>query len=118
MSEYLRKRPSGPTFSQKGLAGYQLPILDSSFEAYEVYVEQGHDNYIVSKRITHTYFVIEGSGIFNIDGEKIEVEKEDLIEVPPQVEYTYTGKMRLLLFMTPPWFEGNEIVTKPNPDVK
>ncbi len=40
-----------------------------------------------------------------------------MIEVPPQVEYVYSGKMKLLLIMSPPWFKGNETITKKNPSV-
>ena len=55
---------------------------------------------------------------FDIDNQKHEVSPGSFIEVPPNVEYTYSGQMKLLLIMSPPWFEGNEEITKPNPDVK
>jgi hypothetical protein len=40
-----------------------------------------------------------------------------LIEVPPHLEYSYSGAMKLLLIGTPRWSMGNERMTKKNPDV-
>lgn len=40
-----------------------------------------------------------------------------LVEVPPNVEYSYSGTMKLLLIGNPRWFKGNEEITKRNPDV-
>jgi hypothetical protein len=40
-----------------------------------------------------------------------------LVEVPPNIEYSYSGSMKLLLIGNPRWFKGNEEVTKKNPDV-
>jgi hypothetical protein len=37
--------------------------------------------------------------------------------VPPGVEYSYSGSMKLLLVSYPRWFEGNERMTRNNPDV-
>ena len=40
-----------------------------------------------------------------------------LVEVPPKVEYSYSGTMKLLAISKPRWFSGNDTVTKWNPDV-
>ena len=87
-------------------------------EVYFVDVKQGHDTYFISKKCTHTYYVIEGEGFFDIDGSRHEAKGGMLFEVPPNVEYTYSGKMKLLLIMNPPWFRGNEEITKKNPSVE
>ena len=92
-------------------------IFDKDFEIYLVDVKEGHDNFIISKKITHVYYILEGEGSFEVDGEKTEVKSGVLVEVPRNVEYAYSGKMKLLLFMSPPWFEGNEDITKKNPNV-
>lgn len=115
---YKKSLPIEPTFSQKGLDGFRFPLDDRDFEVYLVEVKQGHDNYIISKKITHVYYILGGEGSFDVGGEKYDVKEGSFIEVPPNVEYAYSGKMKLLLIMKPPWFEGNEEVTRPNPDVK
>ena len=38
-------------------------------------------------------------------------------EVPPKVEYCYSGKMKLIAVSKPRWFSGNDTYTKWNPDV-
>ncbi|OGY23886.1 MAG: hypothetical protein A2172_05125 [Candidatus Woykebacteria bacterium RBG_13_40_15] len=111
---YIKDKPKKPTFSQSGLDGYQFPLENKEIEVYFVDVAKGHDNYIVSKKITHVYYIFEGKGFFDINGEKYDVTPGELIEVPPNVEYAYSGSMKLLLIMTPSWFEGNEMITKRN----
>jgi mannose-6-phosphate isomerase-like protein (cupin superfamily) len=68
--------------------------------------------------VFHIYFALGGKGFFDINTKKIKVKQNSYIEVPPKVEYTYTGKMKLLLIMNPPWFKGNEKATRRNPIVK
>ena len=78
---------------------------------------EGHDTFIVSRRIPRVYYVLSGSGIFTIDDCKYDVSSGMLVEVPPKVEYSYSGKMKLVGFCTPRWFYGNDRHTKWNPDV-
>ena len=111
------KKPKTPSFSQQGLKGYKFDVQNESFEIYEVDVEKGHDTYFISKEITHIYYIIEGQGGFNIGGTEYPVVAGSLVEVTSGVEYTYTGKMKILLMVSPPWFEGNEEVTKKNENV-
>ena len=115
---YVKEIPEKPSYSQKGLDGYKFPLANREVEIYFVDVKKGHDTYIISKKITHIYYILEGSGFFDIDGKRIDVKTGMLIEVPPNVEYTYSGKMKLLLIMNPPWFKGNEIITRKNPAVE
>lgn len=117
MSGHIFVKPSEPTYIQKGLNGYQFPITNKEVEVYFVNVEKGHDNYIISKKITHMYYIIEGDGTFDITGEKHIIREGMFVEVPPNLEYTFSGTMKLILIMFPPWFEGNEEITRNNPDV-
>lgn len=118
MATYLKKLSQKATFTQKGLKGYMFPLVDKELETYFVDVKNGHDTYIISKKCTHIYYVLKGSGFFILNKKKVSVKVGALIEVPPKIEYTYSGKMQLLLIMTPPWFQGNETSTRKNPAVK
>jgi mannose-6-phosphate isomerase-like protein (cupin superfamily) len=118
MPNYIRRKPKKPSFSQKGLDGYGFPLSNKKMEVNFVNVREGHDNFIISKKITHIYYILRGKGFFNIKGKRYTVRPGMLIEVPPNVEYVYSGRMKLLLIMNPPWFKGNEIITKKNPFVK
>ena len=117
MSNFIIDKSNEPTFSQEGLKGFQFPLKNKDIETYYVDVTNGHDNFIISKRITHIYYVISGQGYFTINNKKYDVNEGSLIEVPPNIEYTYSGKMKLLLIMNPPWSKGNETITKKNPSV-
>jgi mannose-6-phosphate isomerase-like protein (cupin superfamily) len=114
----IKEKPDKPSFSQKGLNGFKFNLENKDVEVSIMNVEIGHETYFISKKCWHIYYIIEGEGIFEINGKKIEVKKDMLIEVPPKIEYTYTGKMKLLLIMNPPWFEGNEEHIRKNPAVE
>jgi chemotaxis methyl-accepting protein methylase len=115
---YTYSRPTSVSFAGKGLIGYTFgPLNQKDLEIYYVESEKGHDTFMVSTRITRTYYVLSGSGHFTIDNERYPVGAGVLVEVPPRVEYSYSGKMTLLSFSIPRWFRGNDIFTKLNPDV-
>jgi hypothetical protein len=115
---YTLTIPSSPSFALKGLKGYQFePLINQELDIYFVDVEKGHDTFIISKKLTRIYYILEGKGYFTIENKKYDVEPGMLIEVPPNIEYSYSGTMKLLLISNPRWFRGNEEVTKKNPDV-
>ena len=109
---------SSPSFALKGMAGYEFRSLKHQDIAVHLLdVHEGHDTYIISKALTRFYYIIEGTGVFTIDNQKYDVASGLLVEVPPGVEYSYSGSMKILLVSHPRWFEGNERTTRKNPDV-
>jgi len=115
---YVYTLPTSVSFTGKGLLGYTFgPLKQDDLEIYYVEVEKGHDVFMVSKKITRTYYILEGNGYFTIDGCEYQVAPGMLVEVPPKVEYCYSGKMKLLALSKPRWFSGNDTFTKWNPDV-
>ena len=115
---YIVTIPSSPSFALKGLKGYQFgPLKNQALDLYFVDVEKGHDTFIISKTITRIYYILEGKGYFTIENQIYNVEPGMRIEVPPNVEYSYSGTMKLILISNPRWYKGNEEETKKNPDV-
>jgi chemotaxis methyl-accepting protein methylase/quercetin dioxygenase-like cupin family protein len=115
---YLHSLPSSVSFTGKGLLGYTFgPLRQKNLEVYYIEVEKGHDVFMISKKITRTYYVLSGAGYFTIGDRKYDVVPGVLVEVPPKVEYCYSGKMKLLAVSRPRWFSGNDTFTKWNPDV-
>src|SRR5215831_12498300 len=105
---YTHSLPALPSFDGKGLFGYTFgPLKQKDLEIYYIEVETGHDAFMVSKKITRTYYIINGNGYFTIDNRRYGVSSGMLVEVPPKVEYSYSGKMRLLAVPKPRWFSGN-----------
>jgi mannose-6-phosphate isomerase-like protein (cupin superfamily)/SAM-dependent methyltransferase len=115
---YTHLLPLLPSFDGEGLFGYTFgPLRQKDLEIYYIEVEKGHDTFMVSKRITRTYYVLSGTGFFTIDNRRHDVRSGMLVEVPPKVEYSYSGKMKLIGISRPRWFNGNDRHTKWNPDV-
>jgi chemotaxis methyl-accepting protein methylase len=115
---YTHSLPNLPSFEGKGLFGYTFgPLQQKDIEIYYIDVDGGHDTFMVSKRITRTYYVLSGNGYFTIGGRRYDTDTGMLVEVPPNVEYSYSGKMKLIGISKPRWFEGNDTHTKWNPDV-
>jgi SAM-dependent methyltransferase len=115
---YIYSLPASTSFTGKGLLGYTFgPLKCRDLEVYYVEVEKGHDVFMVSKKITRIYYVLSGSGYFTIGDHKHDVSPGELVEVPPKIEYCYSGRMKLLAFSKPRWFRGNDTFTKWNPDV-
>ena len=115
---YVLAASSSPSFVLKGLAGYEFqPLKDQEFAIHLVDVHDGHDTFIISKALTRLYYIIEGRGVFTINSQKYDVTPGLLVEVPPGVEYSYSGSMKIFLVSHPRWFEGNERTTRMNPDV-
>jgi mannose-6-phosphate isomerase-like protein (cupin superfamily) len=109
---------SSPSFVMEGLTGYEFqPLKDQDFAVHLVDVHKGHDTFQISKVLTRIYYIIEGKGVFTIDNQGYDVASGLLVEVPPGVEYSYSGSMKMLLVSHPRWFEGNERTTRKNPDV-
>jgi SAM-dependent methyltransferase/mannose-6-phosphate isomerase-like protein (cupin superfamily) len=117
--EYVYTLPSSASFGGMGLVGYNFPPLlrQRDLEVYYIDVQKGHDTFMVSRKITRTYYILSGSGYFTIANRRYDVGPGMLVEVPPKVEYSYSGQMKLIALSRPRWFNGNDIHTRWNPDV-
>jgi len=115
---YIYSLPTAVSFTGKGLLGYSFgPLQQKDLEVYYIEVKKGHDFYMISKSITRTYYVLSGNGYFTINDHKYDVSRGMIIEVPPKLEYCYSGTMTLLGLSKPRWFQGNDTFTRWNPDV-
>ena len=115
---YIYSLPTLTSFEVEGLFGYTFgPLKQQDLEIYYIEVEKGHDTFMVSKKVTRTYYILCGNGYFTIDDRRYDVGPGMLVEVPPKVEYSYSGKMKLIALSKPRWFGGNDTHTKWNPDV-
>jgi hypothetical protein len=115
---YTYTLPKLTSFTGTGLHGYTFgPLRQRDLDVYYIESEQGHDTFMVSKKITRTYYVLAGHGYFTIDSQRYDVGPGLLVEVPPRVEYSYSGKMTLIAFARPRWFSRNDTHTRWNPDV-
>jgi chemotaxis methyl-accepting protein methylase len=117
-SSYTYALPRKATFEGKGLQGYTFgPLRQKDVEVLYVESERGHDTFLISRKVSRTYYILDGNGYFTVDDERHHVSIGMLVEIPPGVEYSYSGKMTLLVFCKPLWSRGNDIFTKWNTDV-
>jgi SAM-dependent methyltransferase len=115
--QYTHSLPATPSFDGKGLFGYTFgPLQQTDVDVYYVVVRGGHDTFMLSEKITRIYYVLDGIGHFTIDNYKYDVSSGMLIEVPPKVEFSYSGHMKLVVFARPRWFACNDTHTKWNRD--
>ena len=73
---------------------------------------KGHDFYSYDKESTSTYFILDGTGIFEIDGVESPVSTGDIITVPNKHIFYYSGKMKMIERMTPNFKEDNVVVVE------
>jgi SAM-dependent methyltransferase len=115
---YIHTLPSSASFTGKGLLGYTFgPLNKKDLEIYYIQVYKGHDTFMISRKITRLYYVIGGAGYFTIESQRYDVSVGCLVEVPPKVEYCYSGAMTMIGVSVPRWFSGNDVMTRWNPDV-
>lgn len=115
---YIYSMPATASFTGRGLLGYTFgPLMQKDLEMYYVEVEKGHDVFMISKNITRTYYILSGDGYFIIGNHRYDVKPGMLVELPPKIEYCYSGRMTLLVLSRPRWFSGNDRFTRWNPDV-
>jgi hypothetical protein len=115
---YVFSLPTVADFKGRGLTGCKFgPLTQTDLDVYYIEVDGGHDTFMISRKITRSYYILSGSGSFTIENNRYAVSPGMLVEIPPKVEYTYSGKMTLIAFSRPGWFLGNDRHTKWNADV-
>lgn len=108
--QHVFKKPNELSFDKVGIQGRIFPTDQLIDKAEFVYIqtESGHETTIIEHACDFTYYVIDGEGHFVIDSQKENCTVGDLIVVPAGSKFTYKGKLRMLLIVTPPWFESQE----------
>ncbi|MFH1398912.1 MAG: cupin domain-containing protein [Candidatus Woesearchaeota archaeon] len=97
-------------FGWDGLKGWAYNSKEDFENASAAYFEvNGSHGKVKSTNSDRIYLVLEGSGKYIIDGKIVEVEKDDVIIVPKNTTYDYTGKMKLFLVHCPAYDEKSEV---------
>ena len=103
-------------FGWEGLEGWAYNSVDDFAPASAAYfIVTGSHGKVKTEVSDRVYFVVEGRGIFVIDGKETHVEKDDVIIVPKNTPYDYKaedGEMRLLLVHAPAYNPDKEILLK------
>lgn len=101
---YVLSEPDDYSFIKVGIKGKKF-ITDLTKNAGFALIttETGHETTIIEKECDFIYYVLEGSGYFEINGTKENFAKKDLVVIPMGSKFTYKGKAKLLLVTAPPF---------------
>jgi mannose-6-phosphate isomerase-like protein (cupin superfamily) len=107
---YVLHEPSTISFDKVGIQGKIFSSQELSDKAGFVLIdtEAGHETTIIEHESDFIYYILEGSGFFEINNEKEECTTGDLVVIPAGIKFTYKGKLKMLLVNTPPWREEQE----------
>ena len=83
-------------------------VGSSSIKASLIEAETGHETTIIEHECDFIYYILDGQGYFVVDGEKEECKIGDLVVIPAGKKFTYKGRLKMLLNVTPPWREEQE----------
>lgn len=97
------KKIEAEKFEHPGIVGtkYHIETLmeDKSFVYGELKGEHGERTSTETPRL---YYVIDGNGKVEIDGDMAEISTGDLVMIPPKTKYNYWSKdgvLKFILFM-------------------
>jgi mannose-6-phosphate isomerase-like protein (cupin superfamily) len=91
----------GKTFDTKSLSDkVEFSIIET---------EKGHETKIIEKECIFSYYILGGSGVFEINGLQEKCAQGDLVVIPKGTAFQYTGTMKMLLVSVPWWFSEQEV---------
>jgi len=102
--------PENYSFEKVGIKGkiFDTKFLSDKIEFSVIEVEKGHETKIIEKECIFSYFILEGSGSFEIGGVSEKCTKGDLVFIPQNTAFQYMGKMKMLLVNAPWWSPEQE----------
>lgn len=108
--QYVFSSPKEYSFEKVGIKGktFDSKSLSDKVEFTIIETEKGHETKIIEKECIFAYFILEGSGSFEIGGIIEKCTKGDLVFIPSNTAFKYTGEMRMLLVSSPWWFPEQE----------
>jgi len=91
-----------------GLMDISEYLINSNFSGSLIDIDGVH-GLVKNTNEDWIYFIIEGGGIFIIDGKEQEVSEKDLIFIPKNTPYDIKGKLKYFLVCSPE-FNGEDDV--------
>ncbi|MFZ2026405.1 MAG: hypothetical protein WAV30_03920 [Microgenomates group bacterium] len=110
MKSHILKKPSTYSFEKVGIKGKKFAVAEitSKTGVCQIETENGHETMIIEHKCDFIYYILEGVGYFEIDGQKEECAEEDLVVIPADSKFRYVGKLKMLLITTPAFYPEQE----------
>lgn len=108
--QYVFHLPEKYSFEKVGIKGktFDTKSLSDKVEFSIIETDKGHETKIIEKECIFSYFILEGSGSFEIEGNVEKCSEGDLVFIPNDIPFKYTGNMKMLLVSVPWWFPEQE----------
>jgi mannose-6-phosphate isomerase-like protein (cupin superfamily) len=105
MKQFVQKLPAEISFIKVGIVGRKFPQISPEPKAGFTIIETdcGHETKIRQRVCDFHYYILQGTGYFEIDGNKENCEAGDLVVIPAGRAFQYFGKLKMLLVTTPPF---------------
>lgn len=112
--KYILSEPEELSFDKAGIQGkvFGAHQLIDRAEFVLIQTELGHETKIIEHESDFIYYVLEGEGYFEVDGEIENCRKGDLVCIPAGKKFIYKGNLKMLLICTPPRREEQEEVVE------
>lgn len=103
--------PENYSFEKVGIKGktFQSKELTDKIEFTVIETEAGHQTKIIEKECIFSYYILEGSGSFEIGGVSENCQAGDMVIIPAGKPFIYSGKLKMLLVCSPWWRPEQEI---------
>lgn len=97
------------------MEGESLTILPGNSKKRGLYIIDsvfGKDAFTYDTKSTSSYWVLDGEGKFNINGQIVKVKKGDIVKIPPNTVFHYKGQMKLIQKIQPNYDKDNVVEVK------
>ncbi len=98
--------------THKSKHGIDITVYDTDTDAIGfvcVETEKGHFQEFSDSESMFMYYVLEGEGVFFLNGAETAVKAGDLLVIPPKTNIYYVGKLKMTLTTVPGWKAENEV---------
>lgn len=107
MTKYIYPQNQALAKHKHGISLLTYGSVSDDINFVRVSVKEGHFEEFKNTS-WFIYHLLEGSGLFVLNGEQVKAKKGDVVSIPPNTRIHYFGKMELVLIVSPPWKEENE----------
>lgn len=110
MKTHILKLPKDYSFEKVGIKGKKFSVADITQKTgiCQIETEKGHETTIIEHECDFIYYILEGNGYFEINDQKENCMKGDLIVIPAGSKFKYVGTLKMLLITTPAFYPKQE----------
>jgi len=94
--EYKRQLPTDTSFTTNDLMGFVYSDASDypGIDALKIFAD-GHSGKATTGPYDRVYLILAGDGEFIIEGKRMAVTKDDVVVLPKNTSYEYSGSMEL-----------------------